>query len=209
MRTSTASFFLLVLTGLFCCQESSTEIEPINLELRTPDDISEQDYFLYSSILSEDMVDHLIVGQKTSTFNEPLSKFEEFFESEELNDLDRGLFQKFIETNKASIYLDDLLDVDKKDVSLFSDGAHHFFFSQNEAFRGWQLFEEQFPGSEKYFITLSRVVYSEDGNHAMLAHQDFWESKDKFGSVQQVGWIHIMKKVEGIWVMEKTGMYTL
>lgn len=174
-------------------EDKAQEIEKTQFELKTPDDIDNVDYQIYSLVLigTQTESNELIINQRSSEGSSISDYYAKYLKTE-VPDLDETVITDYQAKNTHAIHFDRKFTVDSKTVRLIAEEELSYIFSVPDINRGWGNFYTKYPNSKGY-TNFSRIGYNADKTEAIL------EVGSYYASLGAEGKLILLKKENNVW----------
>ncbi|MBK6266190.1 hypothetical protein JKA74_14185 [Marivirga sp. S37H4] len=197
MKKAIFTLLLLSIFFLLSCDKKD-ELTP-EFALDPHDELSAEEYLVYSASLERMSIKHLIINQKTSVYTPPKDHFELFFSLEKMKNMEPGLFDLYLQANQSSYLLDEKIEVATAETKLMSNEEYAYYFEREDSYKGWDLFKTKYPESNSTFVSLNNIGFNEDKTQAMLGIELFWFMESPEGPTLKAAGLHYLEKKEGVW----------
>ena len=196
-------FFISILT--FSC---SDELSKLTFPLETPDDITDEDYLIYSLVIDELYnSSSIVIKQKTGiTFNETdFSEYlYEYFEnSENAKNISSETLSNYYSLNQTPFYFDNKFSCKNKEVLLISNEELNAIFNENtseDIDKSWEKYYSKYDKSNG-FMSFTKIGYNNSKTQAIFEIHHSYESLGASTSI-----IYLEKEGEN-WVLKDTLIY--
>lgn len=201
MNTKILSFALCIMIGvlLFACEKKSSDEWP-EFTLIQPDDISDEEYELYSLVINElYSSSEIIIRQRSidDIWNIPEGFFEYPIDLVFLQD--NSLYVNFQEMNDTAYYFDEKFTAEEKVIHLISTDELAYIFDGTDLDENWETFYSIYPEASG-FNKLSRIGFNDSSTLAVF------EIGHYFFSLGASGYLVFLQKTNDQWTVENVIM---
>jgi len=197
MNTKILSLTLCITIGFlsFACENKSSDEWP-EFTLNQPDDISDEEYELYSLVINEVYSSSEIFIRQRSIddiWEIPEGFFEYPIDLVFLQD--NSLYMNFQEINDTAYYFDEKFISDEKEIHLISSDELAYIFDGTDLDENWETFYSIYPEASG-FIKLSRIGFNDSSTLAVFKMGHY------FFSLGASGYLVFLKKTDNQWTVE-------
>ncbi|MHA6249515.1 hypothetical protein ACXYMU_16345 [Pontibacter sp. CAU 1760] len=198
--------FLFLLSAFACKKEN--DIIP-DFQLEQADQLTADEYDIYGVILENFSFPEVVVRQQTSTEISPKENHQLFFELEQTANMEETLYSKFADGNLNSYLLDEKIEIPAKGIKLISTKEYAYYFEREDLYKGWELFESQYPTSGRWYISLNKIGFNENKTQAMVGAESYWFRESPDGPTRKLGTLYYLEKKNNAWEVMASSPYRL
>ncbi len=197
----------LFLLSAFACKKKN-DVTP-DFQLEQADQLTADEYDIYSEILGSFSFPEVVVRQQTSTEISPTENHQLFFKLEQTAAMEETLYSEFVNENLSSYLLDDKIEIPAKDIKLISTKEYEYYFEREDLYKGWELFDNKYPTSGKWYISLNNIGFNESKTQAMVGIESYWFRESPDGPTQKLGKLFYLEKKNNVWEVMASSPYRL
>ncbi len=202
MKIRTYFIYATIITILgFSIQSCKKDNEVTNPEftLEQPDQISAENYDIYSLFIDETYSSEKIVIEQDTKTNIDLNYDNYFFEylKENYQDFDTTLVKIHEDLNENLVNFGEQFHSDAKDIILISSDELSYIFDSQDLNTDWEEFYNDYENSNG-IIRFSRIAFNEDNTQAIF------EIEHSYASLGSGASIIYLKKQNDTWSIVET-----
>jgi hypothetical protein len=199
---------LIICTSILCvigfsilsCKKDDKKTKP-EFSLEQPDQISDENYKIYSLVIEEKYSSEKIVIAQHSKSNVDLNYENQTYDylMDSCQNFDTSLVQIHIDLNKSMVNFGEQFHSETHEIILISSAELSYIFDSQDINGNWEEFHNDYENSHG-FIKFSRIAFNEDKTQAIF------EIDSSYGSLGGDGSIVYLEKHEDVWTIIKVIM---
>lgn len=199
MKTRLFIYVTIVLTLVFSllgCEKDKQETKP-EFSLEQADQISDENYGIYSLIINERYTSEKIVIAQNTKIQVDLNEQNYFYDYliDSCPDFDTNLVKTHEELNQNAVLLGSNFQSDTKQLILISSAELSYLFDSQDTNNNWDDFYREYDGSNG-IIRFTRIAFNEAKTQAIL---EIGHSNASLGGSGSI--IYLIKQ-NGFWIIK-------